>query len=137
MFRREITAKAVMDSLGTVIAFVESCLEELGVPPRAQVQLTMAVDELFTNIASYAYPDRPGTATVRVETEEQPDAVVLTFLDGGIPYDPLTHADPDVTLSAEERPIGGLGIYMVKKTMDEVSYAYWDGQHVLTIRKYL
>ena len=137
MFRREITAEAAMENLGTVLAFVEDCLEQLGAPPRVQVQITMAVDELFVNIASYAYPDRTGTATVRVEADEPPSAVALTFLDGGIPYDPLSHADPDVTLSAEERPIGGLGIYMVKKTMDEVVYAYRDGKNVLTIRKYL
>ena len=65
MFRREIPAEAAMENLGTVLAFVEDCLEQLGAPPRAQVQITMAVDELFTNIASYAYRDGKNVLTIR------------------------------------------------------------------------
>jgi anti-sigma regulatory factor (Ser/Thr protein kinase) len=78
-----------------------------------------------------------GEATVRVEVIEDPLAVVITFIDKGVPYDPLAKADPDITLSAEERDIGGLGVYMVKKSMDDIIYEYKDGQNILKIKKYL
>ena len=91
--------------------------------------------KLLGNIAHYAYYPKEGTATVRVEVLEEPLAVVITFIDNGVPYDPLKNADPDITLSAEEREIGGLGIYMVKKSMDDIFYEYRDGQNILKIRK--
>lgn len=72
---------------------------------------------------------------MRVEVTEAPISVIITFIDRGIPYDPLKKDDPDITLSAEEREIGGLGIFMVKKTMDEITYEYKDGQNILRIRK--
>ena len=74
---------------------------------------------------------------MRVEVIEEPLSVVISFIDGGIPYDPLAKADPDTTLSADERAIGGLGIFMVKKTMDEIAYEYKDGQNILKIKKNL
>ena len=101
------------------------------------MQIDVAIDELFANIANYAYTPDVGPATVRVEVEEDPLTVVITFIDKGIPYDPLAKEDPDITLSAEEREIGGLGIFMVKQTMDEISYEYKDGQNILTIKKNL
>lgn len=136
MFKQEITVAAAVENLGAVTAFVDRCMEELGCSMRSQVQIDVAVDELFSNIAYYAYPNGSGTATLRVEAAG-PDCVLLTFIDGGIPYDPLSRPDPDTTLSAEERKIGGLGIYMVKKSMDEISYAYEDGKNVLRIKKKL
>ena len=99
------------------------------------MQIDIAIDELFGNIAHYAYNPDVGEAPVRVEVIEDPLAVVITFIDNGVPYDPLANADPDTTLSAEEREIGGLGIYMVKKSMDEITYEYKDGQNILTIKK--
>ena len=74
-------------------------------------------------------------ATVRVETEADPTTAVITFIDSGTPFDPLQKADPDVTLDAEEREIGGLGIFLVKKSMDEITYEYKDGHNILRIRK--
>ena len=109
----------------------------LTVLPRIQMQLDIAVDELFSNIAYYAYQPGTGEATVRLEISEKPACVMLTFIDSGTPYDPLSHADPDITLSAQERQIGGLGIFMVKKSMDAVSYQYMDGKNVLKIKKNL
>ena len=97
----------------------------------------VAIDELFGNIAHYAYSPETGPATVGVEVRENPMAVIITFMDHGIPYDPLEKEDPDVTLSLEERQIGGLGIYMVKKSMDEITYEYKDGQNILKIKKNL
>ena len=101
------------------------------------MQIDIAIDELFGNIAHYAYHPEVGNATVRVEVMEEPLAVIITFIDGGMPYDPLTTVDPDITLSAEERQIGGLGIYMVKKAMDEITYEYKDGKNILSIKKKL
>ena len=103
---------------------------------KAQMQINVAIDELFGNIAKYAYTDGNGLAAVKVDVQDDPRAAVITFVDSGIPYDPLKKTDPDITLSAEERQIGGLGIFMVKKIMDEIAYEYDDGQNVLTIKKY-
>ena len=99
------------------------------------MQIDIAIDELFSNIAHYAYHPGVGPATVRVEVVEDPMAVVITFIDEGVPYDPLSTEDPDTSLSAEERQIGGLGIYMVKKSMDEVVYEYKEGRNILRIKK--
>lgn len=137
MLKREITVAATVENLEAVATFVDACLEEVGCSPRAQIQIDVAVDELFSNIAYYAYPQRTGEVTLRLEATEEPPCAILTFIDSGVPYDPLSRADPDTTLSAEERQIGGLGIYMVKKSMDAVSYAYEDGKNILKITKRL
>ncbi len=132
---KELTIDATVENVVVVTAFVDEQLEQLDCPIKAQMQVDIAIDELFGNIAHYAYHPKTGPATVRVEVIEEPLAVVITFIDNGVPYDPLAQADPDVTLSAEEREIGGLGIYMVKKSMDDISYEYKDGQNILKIRK--
>ena len=131
----EMTIEALIDNIPAVTAFVDEKLEALDCPLRAQTQIDVAIDELFSNIAKYAYHPDTGPATVRVEVEKDPMAVVITFIDNGIPYDPLSHNDPDTTLSAEERSIGGLGIYLVKKTMDDITYEYKNGQNILKIKK--
>ena len=120
---KELTLPATIENIETVIDFVNGQLEEIKCPLKAQMQIDIAIDELFGNIAHYAYNPETGPATVRVEVTEDPIAVVITFIDRGVPYDPLKKEDPDITLSAEERAIGGLGIFMVKKTMDEISSA--------------
>ena len=84
-----------------------------------------------------AYPDSEGDAVIETEVTTDPPAIAITFRDSGEPYDPLAKEDPDITLSAEKRRIGGLGIFLVKKLMDEVAYKYEDGQNVLTIIKLL
>ena len=135
MFKREMTVNAAVENLESVTAFVDGCLEELSCPLRAQMQIDIAVDEVFSNIAYYAYPTDAGAVTVQVEAAAEPAAVILTFIDGGTPYDPLSHEDPDMTLPAEDRPIGGLGIYMVRKIMDRVSYSWESGKNILKIEK--
>lgn len=132
---KELTVKATIENVGVVTEFVNEQLERLGCPIRAQMQVDVAIDELFGNIAQYAYHPGVGPATVRVETTENPLAVMITFIDNGVKYDPLAKEDPDITLSIEDREIGGLGIYMVKKTMDSISYEYKDGQNILRIKK--
>lgn len=132
---KELTVEAKTTNIEAVTDFVNEQLEALDCPMKAQIQIDIAIDELFGNIAHYAYNPEIGKATVRVEVIEDPLAVTITFIDNGVPYDPLAKADPDTTLSAEEREIGGLGIYMVKKSMDDITYEYKDGQNILTIKK--
>ena len=132
---KELVIQALTDNLPQVLSFVDEQLENANCPMKIQMQIDIAVEEIFVNIAHYAYNPEIGTATVRVEVMGEPPAVDITFIDGGIPYDPLAKADPDVTLSAEDRQIGGLGIFMVKKTMDDVKYEYLNGHNILTLKK--
>ena len=134
---KELTIEAKVENIETVTNFVNEQLELFNCPLKAQMQIDIAIDELFGNIAHYAYNPEIGQATVRVEVTENPLSVVITFIDNGLPYDPLKNKDPDITLSAEERQIGGLGIYMVKKSMDDITYEYKDGQNILKIKKNL
>lgn len=132
---KELTVAATIENIGTVTDFVDAQLEELDCPMKAEMQINVAIDELFSNIAHYAYHPETGEATVAVEVIKNPLAVEITFIDNGKPYDPLQNADPDVTLSAEERDIGGLGIFIVKKSMDDIAYEYKDGKNILKIKK--
>ena len=134
---KELTTTATIENIQTVTDFVNEQLEALDCPMKAMMQIDIAIDELFSNIARYAYNPETGDATVRVEVVEDPMAVVITFIDKGIPYDPLKKADPNTALSAEEREIGGLGIFMVKKAMDDLTYEYRNGQNTLILKKYL
>lgn len=133
----EMKIEALTENLPEVLAFVDRALEDRGCPAKAQMQIDLAVEELFVNIAQYAYHPQVGSATVKVAILEQPLSVVITLIDQGRPYDPLAADEPDITLSAEDRQVGGLGIYMVKKSMDEIGYEYKDGQNILTIKKKL
>ena len=132
---KELTIDATVENITSVTDFVDEQLEEFGCPLKAKMQIDIAIDELFGNIAHYAYKPDVGPATVRVEVNENPLAVIITFIDHGVQYDPLSAREPDTTLSAEERSIGGLGIYIVKKSMDEITYEYKDGQNILKIKK--
>ena len=132
---KELTLEATLDNIPEVTAFVDNLLEKADCPMKAQIQIAVAIDELFSNIARYAYKGGTGKATVRLEFEKQPRAVSITFIDHGIPYNPLKQKDPDITLDADERPIGGLGIFVVKKTMDDVQYEHRDGNNILRIKK--
>ena len=133
----ELEIEAVRENLPVVMDFVAKNLENVNCPPKAAMQIDIAVEEIFINIASYAYQPETGKAVVRVEVDDDPITVVITFIDNGIPYDPLAKDDPDTTLSAEDREIGGLGIFMTKKAMDEISYEYKEGKNILTLKKHL
>ena len=133
----ERTFDAVLDQLDDVLAFVDEQLDLIDCPMKSRMQVQIAAEEIFVNIASYAYQLGTGKADILVETAKNPRSVTITFKDRGVPYDPLAKEDPDISLSAEDRPIGGLGIFMTKKSMDEMKYEYRDGQNVLTIRKLL
>ena len=131
----ELRIPAVVEKLPELLAFIEQQLEEVGCPLKTQMEIAVAAEEVFVNIASYAYAPGTGAVTVRIEISDDPAAATITFSDSGIPFDPLKKADPDVTLSAEEREIGGLGIFMTKKIMNDVTYTYRDGQNILTLKK--
>ena len=133
---REMTVRAAADQIDRVMDFVNGQLAELGCPEEVRIDIDVAVDELFGNIVAYAYGPEGGPVTVRLEAEGSPPAVALTFVDSGVPFDPLAEERPDTTaLPARERPVGGLGLFMVRKLMDSLAYTYRDGQNVLTVRK--
>lgn len=132
---KEMTVAARLENIEVVTAFIDAFLEDADCPVKTQMQIDVAVDEVMSNIVHYAYPDGEGTVTVSIEEKE--NTVQIFFRDSGIPYDPLTAKAPDLSLSAEDRPIGGLGIHMVKKMMDAVSYRYENGQNMLTLQKML
>ncbi len=132
---KELEIEAKLDNLNQVLAFVDGFLEENECSMKVQMQMDVAVEEIFVNIANYAYAPGVGQARIRIEITGEPRMVQVTFIDSGVPYDPLAKPDPDVTLSAEERQIGGLGIFMVKKSMDNMLYEYKDKQNILTLQK--
>ena len=132
---KEKTLDATLENITAITDFVNEQLELFGCPMKAQTQIDIAIDELFSNIARYAYHPNIGEATVRIEVRENPLSVTLSFIDGGTPFNPLEKADPDTTKNADEREAGGLGVYLVKKSMDDIFYEYKDGKNILTIKK--
>ena len=131
----EIEIEAKGDNLPKVLSFVETHLDNIGCMPKVSMQVSIAVEEIFVNIANYAYAPEVGKVTVKVEISEDPVAIIITFMDNGKPFDPTKKNDPDISLSADERDIGGLGIFMTKKIMDDVTYEYVDGKNILTLKK--
>ena len=132
---KQLDVQAIDKNLPQVLAFVDEQLDAADCPKKIKIQIDLAVEEIFVNIAHYAYDPDIGTATVRVDVLGDPPSVDITFIDNGIPYDPLAKQDPNVKLPARERKIGGLGIFMVKKNMDDVKYEYIDGHNILTMKK--
>ena len=126
----EISLKPCLDNLDQVTDFIDNHLSEGGVSNKLIFKVNMAIDEIYSNIARYS-----GATEARVGCNVSENKVSLRFIDNGSPYDPTVKEDPDTTLSAEEREIGGLGIYMVKKIMDEISYEYKDGLNILILEK--
>ena len=133
MNEKVFTAKK--ETLPEVMAFTEECLESFECPMKSSMAICVAVEEIFINIASYAYPDGDGNATLSFSFDENERLMTLVIKDNGVPFNPLERAEPDITLSADEREIGGLGIFITKKTMDTVSYAYENGENILTMTK--
>jgi len=130
---RTLVTDAEVDSLPEVMSFIDGFLESVDCSMKAQMAFDLSVEELFVNIAHYAYPDSDGQAEISIC--KNGDVVSVTLKDRGIPYDPLKKPDPDITLSVKDRQIGGLGIFLVKKNMDSVEYKYEDGHNILTIIK--
>lgn len=130
---KSLTVDATIENLNAVNEFIDGFLEENGCTAKAQMQIDLAVEEIYVNIAHYAYGDSVGKAEVKVENNN--GEITIVFSDSGVPYNPLEKADPDITASADDRQIGGLGIFLTKKNMDAVSYEYKDGKNILTMKK--
>lgn len=122
-------------ALNDVIAFVEEELEKAECPMKTMMQLTMALEEVFVNVAHYAYSGEPGEVSVGIAFDEKKRIITFRISDKGVEFNPLDKADPDITLSADDREIGGLGIFICKKTMDEIEYARKDEENLLTMIK--
>ena len=131
----KITFPATLDHIEAATDFLNDILEGAGCPMKAAMQLDIALDELMSNVARSAYTNGTGAVTISVDILNGPRRAVMSLTDSGIPYDPLKKEDPDITLSAEERQIGGLGIFIVKKSMDDMTYEYKDGKNTVTIVK--
>ena len=130
-----LTLEAKINNIPVLTDFIDQQLEALDCPMKPQMQIDVAVDEIFTNISSYAYGEGSGTATVSVDFDDATRTVTISFEDSGMPFDPLAQEEPDITLPAEQRQIGGLGIFLVKKTMDDMRYQRQGDKNVLTIEK--
>ena len=128
---------AVPNNLPQVLDFVDKNLISVGCGASVQLQLDVAVEEIFVNIASYAYSTEADSAVVCVEASPDPASVTITFMDSGVPYNPLENPDPDISLPLRDRKRGGLGIFMAKQYMDDIAYQYKDGQNILTLKKRL
>jgi anti-sigma regulatory factor (Ser/Thr protein kinase) len=133
---KEIQTETRLENIALITEFVNEQLEAIGCSKQARIKIDIALDEIFSNIVKFAYGDETGIVTVRIDSpDDQPDEVIISFHDSGTPFDPLAAKEPDITLPASERKKGGLGLFIVKKTMDEVRYEYRDGQNNLTFRK--
>ena len=129
------TFPAKVDVLSDVLGFVDETLERYACPMKIQTAICVAIEEVFVNVAHYAYGDGEGDMTLSIAFDEENRVITFRMTDKGTPFDPLKKPDPDITLSAEEREIGGLGIFITKKTMDTVTYAYENGENILTMIK--
>jgi len=130
---KEITVDATVENISIITDFVNEKLDKYNCPENEKVKINIAIDELGANISRYAYGEDGGKVTVKVDVDEK--HIEMIFIDNGIQYNPLEREEPDVTLSVEERPIGGLGIFLINKLMDDVKYEYKDGNNILTIKK--
>lgn len=134
---KNLTVKASTDNLPAVLGFIDEELEAVGASMKMLFQIDLAVEELYVNIANYAYPSNNGDVTIQFDYYGNPPMIEIRFIDQGNPFNPLNNVEPDITLSAEEREIGGLGVMMVKKSMDAVEYRFEENENILTIKKYL
>ncbi|MCR5596015.1 MAG: ATP-binding protein [Lachnospiraceae bacterium] len=135
---KTLRIEALTENLPNVLSFIDGELEANGCPIRVQMQIDIAVEEMYINIASYAYAPNTGDAQIDIDISgNDPKVATIHLYDSGVAFDPLAKPDPDITLSVDERAIGGLGIYMVKQTMDSVSYEYKNGKNHFVIVKNL
>lgn len=129
------TFPANTEALSDVLGFVDEMLVSFECPMKIQMAICVAIEEVFVNIAHYAYGKGEGDMTLSIGFDKPNNTVTFSMEDSGVPFDPLKKPDPDITLSAEERQIGGLGIFITKKTMDSVTYSYANGKNILTMIK--
>ena len=137
MIRDEIVLEATIENLSEVVNFFNNILENTGCSVKVQREIEISVEEIYINIAKYAYQPETGEVKIRAEVTDDPAELTITFIDSGVHYDPLKKKDPDVTESLEKRKIGGLGIYLMKQSMDDASYMYTGGKNILIMKKSL
>ena len=125
---------ASMDELDNVLNFIDNEIKDIN-DNKLLTKFNLVVEEIFVNIVSYAYEDKNANNTVTISIKDNDDKTIITFIDSGKHFNPLIKDDPDISLSADERPVGGLGIYLVKKMMDNVEYIYKDNKNILVIEK--
>lgn len=130
---KELTVDATVNNILVVTDFVNEELNKFNCTEEVVAEIDIAIDEIFGNIANYAYGEVVGKAKISIDVED--DVFIISFIDSGKKYNPLEREDPDITLSAQDREIGGLGIYIVKQSMDDVSYEYKNGNNILKIKK--
>ena len=132
----KLTIDATIENLETVTEFITSSLEEKDCSIKIIMQMELVMEEIFVNVASYAYRPNVGSVTVCKEIEDAPRAIKITFIDGGVDFNPLAKEDPNINASVEERNIGGLGIFLVKKNVDDIFYERKDGKNIFTVKKF-
>ena len=133
--KKELKIESYVDNLTMVLSFIRDYLKTIDCPTKIQTQIAISVEEIFVNIASYAYYPNSGIVKILIESIRNNSTLEITFIDSGRPFTPLENKDPDISIEAEERPIGGLGILMTKKAMDEVAYDFKEGKNILVLRK--
>ncbi len=133
--KHEKTIQASLESIPEITGWVDQLLAMADCTVKARRQIDVALDEILSNIARYAYPDAEGSMTVEIDLDEETGMLSLTFRDEGVPFDPLAKEEPDVTLGVRERAVGGLGIFLVKKMMDEVIYRREGKENILRLYK--
>lgn len=134
--KKELKIEANLDNLDLVLGFIEENLELAECPMKIAMKIVVCVEELYVNVASYAYDGASGDCTLYFEQDEKtPNRISITIEDKGKPFNPLEKADPDTTLDAEEREIGGLGIFMVKNIMDNIIYERKQKNNIIIMEK--
>lgn len=131
---RELKLESTGENLTEILRVLDEELEKAGCDTDTQYEIDIAVEEIYVNIADYAYGSTPGPVSIQMDIDSD-NGAVITFADEGAPFDPLKRKDPDITLPGNKRPIGGLGIFLVKKSMDDMTYRYEGGRNILTIKK--
>ena len=136
---KEIKVDATTENLAKVFSFLQDAFDNLEISPATKRSIKLCVEEIYMNICNYAYKPDTGPAKISFDFVDKVDStrIVISLTDSGKPYDPLKHEDPDLEVKLEDAPIGGLGIYLVKTTMDNVEYEQKDGKNVLTMEKQL
>ncbi len=132
----EAKISALPENLQQALDYIDSFLDKTNCSMKTRMQIAVAAEEVFVNIAHYAY-EGVGSVWIRTELMKNPPAIRIIFMDSGTPFDPMSKPDPDITLSAADRPTGGLGIFMTKKLMDRVEYQYQNGKNILILDKEL
>ncbi|HAO30755.1 MAG TPA: ATP-binding protein [Treponema sp.] len=134
---QQLTLTATDENLSAVNDFIHEAAAPFNPPEATMLKVDLAVEELFVNIAHYAYAPDTGNVTIECSVSESPATISISLIDSGIPYNPLEKEDPDITQKLEDRAIGGMGIFLTKQYMDNISYNYTDGKNKITIQKKL